>query len=771
MEERDNIRPKATQLNQQGKPIQSREPLAPQPLSRMPGVSLPPRPPVNSKRAEEMTARRDGARQIANDMQSERPRPVVRPAAAPVKFMPKTPPPQAAPPAGPANISRRPISVSVSAPALATFGLLSLNTAAADQTISAEVSSLQSSLDDLRARSAFSAITAEISTLGADLNRVLELLESARREGYRYQADLEKIAYDAVDQWERVHPQVLEAVQVQARNLQSQLASINPMLQNLNMNLANPAAAGPLLRDTQTQVNRVLDQVSQMERDIENTYDPVKTQVRSANGRLTHIHWALDQLKEARFKLAAGEDLVLAVPTRWDMEGKNDPEGVLYLSNKRLVFERKEKVATKKILFITTASELVQEVLIDQPLANLRSIKADNKGLFGHQDYLLVDFPGPKPGPVSFHINGQESKDWAAMVERAQSGQIDAERVNASGGLSVGDLTGPLSPADILNVQNEVNNLQDEMMLKSSRQGLSQLENDVRSLERKLAAIRARGYEIEKDLEADLSILSAQWERIKANSEKTLDYQAGALGGQMQNIQQLLAQVAGMSNNPAAARPQYLQLKSAIASAEAQADAAQATVLAQFDQYADEVESLDAHLAWVDWMLDALSTASFRLLATECGVAAVEAVFQHPSWEPENGILFLTDQRLLWEDRVGTFELKVEVPLQAILDVKKDAQAQDRRDVLAFQCDSPAPVPLACFLLSLPVADDWLKMVGRARSGGYARDRAIPLSAEEVERVRNAPQQCAKCGAAFTAPLLRGQTEIRCEYCGLVTRL
>jgi hypothetical protein len=33
------------------------------------------------------------------------------------------------------------------------------------------------------------------------------------------------------------------------------------------------------------------------------------------------------------------------------------------------------------------------------------------------------------------------------------------------------------------------------------------------------------------------------------------------------------------------------------------------------------------------------------------------------------------------------------------------------------------------------------------------------------------PQQCSKCGAAFSAPLLRGQTEIRCEYCGLVTRL
>jgi len=37
--------------------------------------------------------------------------------------------------------------------------------------------------------------------------------------------------------------------------------------------------------------------------------------------------------------------------------------------------------------------------------------------------------------------------------------------------------------------------------------------------------------------------------------------------------------------------------------------------------------------------------------------------------------------------------------------------------------------------------------------------------------VKNAPTQCPSCGAAFTKPVLRGQTEIHCEFCGAVTRL
>jgi hypothetical protein len=131
----------------------------------------------------------------------------------------------------------------------------------------------------------------------------------------------------------------------------------------------------------------------------------------------------------------------------------------------------------------------------------------------------------------------------------------------------------------------------------------------------------------------------------------------------------------------------------------------------------------------------------------------------------------LTDQRILWEDRVGTYELKVDVPLQGVLEVTKEAIAGNESEVLLIRFGPTGPLPEARFQLSLPVADDWIQMVGRARSGGYAEDRAVALAPEELARIRNAPQACQNCGAAFTAPILRGQTDIHCEYCGKVTHL
>jgi hypothetical protein len=752
---------------------------------------------TNLRRADQRVIKRQAVR--ANTLKSQpRPRPVVRPASPPLKVMPKSaPPPTArlkqmqrvrvrptAPPQGglkamqrptvgaPPATARPPVGIAAAAAAAAAATtLLALNTAAAHPEISADVNSLQVSLDDLQNRSSFAEIEADLSNLDSTINHVLNLLESARDKGYVYQGDMEDIAYQIVDRWQSVRTQVENSLAQQSQAMQKNLLSINPFITRLNSTLRNAVSASPALQAAQNQINQVVGDLDSAERALEDSYDEIESDAYQLNSRLTTIHWALDQLAEAKFTLANGEDLVMAVPARWDKEGKDDPEGILYLSNKRLIYEHKEKVATKKVLFVTTSSELVQEVIIDQPLDAVKDTKAISKGLFGHQDFMDVQFSDPKLGKISLHLNGQDSEDWVNLIARAKSGQIEDERTSGTG-ISLSDLTGPLTSGDLMAIQNEVNELQDEMMLQDVRGELSKLENETHSLARELADLRARGYAVEKSIEADIEILTSQWEKIKGRAEATLELQTHLLSEQMSKIQTDLATLMGMSANLAAARPHYIRLKSAIASAEAQADAAEDTVLDQYDEYADEVESLSTHFDWVAWMLDALSTAAFRLLATESGVAATEAVWLRPGLEPENGILYLTDQRLLWEDRVGEFELKIAVPLQQVSDVKEETGEDAEFEILAFTFDSSeTPVPIGRFQLSLPVADDWLKMVGRARAGDYAQDRAVAIDEAELERIRNAPQQCSNCGAAFTAPVLRGQTELVCEYCGVVTRV
>lgn len=676
-------------------------------------------------------------------------------------------PPSARPVGGMPQRQRSGAAVAAGSAASAAWAL---NTGAAPADLSAELNSLQYSLDELHQRSSFSQLDADVASLDSNLNHALNLLESAREAGYKYQGDLEDIAYTAMTRWQQIREDVGRKIQQSATSFRGQLGPMDNYVRQLNMSLGSGAQALNAIGTLRNEISQALGRVGELERSIESSYDEIERAASELITRLTAIHWMLGQAGEASFPFEKDEDLYRAVKARWDYEGDQDPEGILFLTSKRLIFERKEKVATKKLLFITTAKELVQQLMIGQTLANVKDTKAQNKGLFGHQDFMDVTFSDAKIGTIAFHIDGQSSEDWARHIKDAKSGKIEGERAKASK-LSFSDLTGELTQAHIVELQNEVNELQDEMMLKNLATELNTLENDTQNLGRQLSKLRGRGYAIEKALEADVQVLSAQWERIKERAHAAMDMQVKMLGEQMKAIQAQTATLAGMAGNLAAARPAYMQLKSAMASAEAQAEAAEETVLDQYDEYAEEVESLHAHFAWVDWMLDALATASFTLTATESGVAAVEAVWERPGLDPENGILFLTDQRFLWEDRVGDFELKFDVAIDQILDVKEEENPETGMDVLVASLGKGAPVPNARFSLAQPVGEDWLKMIGRARTGGYTDDRAAEIDPALMERIRNAPTQCPKCGGAFTAPVLRGQTEITCEFCSTVTRI
>jgi hypothetical protein len=748
----------------------------------------------NPRLQQEMEQRRAGAQTNAGKVQTHVPRPLVRPTSPPQQVLPpavsaamarqavssaktvgsvqKASSKPASAAALKKPVAAKPAAEKAAAPpvSVAAVHMVDLNTSSASQALASESLALQTTLSDLQSQSSYSDITADINRLDQKFESLAELLESARQEGYRFEGGMELKAFEAMSQWQHIRPEVEKTLVDQSRIFQGQINTLNLQVKDLDLKLSNQAVAAPLLKSARSTADAMLQNIQSVKSNLRTSYSPIDATLQEIERSLSRIHWGLDQLKEAKFKLDSGEDLVMAVPARWDKESKDDPEGILYITDHRLVFEQKEKVSTKKVLFISTASEMVQEVLIDQPVHAVLDWTAENKGLFGHQDFLMVRFKEAKFGSVAFHLNGQDSKDWAALLEKVRSNQIQAERYNASSTFSFQDLSRPLTTADVVLLQQQVNSLQDEMMLQANRQELADLENEVRLLERKLSGIRARGYEIEKNLEPDIMVLAVQWDRIKTNANHGMETLGTVLTEQMKAIQSSLTRFVSQSADLQKARPLYLQIKSGLASAEAQADAAQATVRLQYDEYADEVEFMSAHLEWIAWMLDALETATFQLLATECGVAAVEAVHMDRQ-EPLNGILFLTDQRILWEDRVDQFELQISVPIVQVGEVKKESDAVSGNDLLTFQFAAGAPLSSARYQLALPVADDWLQMVGRVRSGGYSRDRVTPISEQELQRIRNAPKQCSNCGAGFTAPLLRGQTQITCEYCGLVSQI
>jgi chromosome segregation ATPase len=637
--------------------------------------------------------------------------------------------------------------------------------------IASEISSLQSNISFAQSKASLTDVRSEMSQLDQQLSKLSQTLEGVRKQGYVYGGDVDPKLYDLMSQWQSVRPQAEEAISQHAYSLSQSAANLHGPLSQLARYTNNAAQARSLMPSASASVQGLIDAAQNAESSIEAMYSNIRSEASAIETQLRPIEAMMALMAGARFKLAEGESAVMAVKAKLDKEGKDeDMQGYLYLTDKRLLYERKEEIVKKKVLFIATDKELVHELVMETSLANVAGVKASKKGLMGNEDHLDVGFGGQA---VHFHLDGQDSREWQALIERAKSGGLESERAAAGAGISMADMTGPVTQADILQLQSEFNDLQGRAMLTFAKDALEDMENKVSNLPRQLSDARAKGYVFEKALDSQTQSLVDQWARVKETVENDMRQQTAALSQLMPSIQKDMAILMAHSGDMQSVRPQYMGVKSLIASTEAQVAAAEGAVFGQYDDFQAEVDTLSAHLDWVDWMLQALSTASFQLMATEGGVAASQANWLRPNSDPLGGILFLSDQRLIFEEREGEFSVPLEAPASLIASATPlSAQgANQDEEHLDLSFASGAPMSSTKFQLLGPQAEAWQAMIGRAKAGDYTKDRAVEIDQAEVDKVKNAPTECPSCGSKFTAPVLRGQTEIRCESCGTVTRL
>lgn len=147
------------------------------------------------------------------------------------------------------------------------------------------------------------------------------------------------------------------------------------------------------------------------------------------------IAWALEQLEQASFKLLASEALIDTVQAVWKRAGSSmDVKGLLYLTDLRLLFERKDEIATEKVLFVTTATQKLQNLEWEGPVQLIEKALSSQQGLLGTQEQLTIHFAAQGPAPQLTLLLKEaggtpvSSHAWSALIGRARSGVIDLER-------------------------------------------------------------------------------------------------------------------------------------------------------------------------------------------------------------------------------------------------------------------------------------------------------------------------------------------------------
>jgi hypothetical protein len=228
---------------------------------------------------------------------------------------------------------------------------------------------------------------------------------------------------------------VLAEIGQQAMILERAFGPVETDFRRLVAQASVPSAAQPLLRPVQSAVSTLESRASAASSSIRSMYDDLQAKVQEVLNHLQQVEWTLKQVAEATFQLFPTEAAIMAVKATWakgEKEDKDDPQGVLYLTDQRLLFEQKQEMATKKVLFVTTQKEKVQQLLLEVAVALVNNAKATKRGFLGHEDHVeLTLSPDAAVEAAHFHIDGQDCNQWQGLIGRAKARDFDADRAVA----------------------------------------------------------------------------------------------------------------------------------------------------------------------------------------------------------------------------------------------------------------------------------------------------------------------------------------------------
>ncbi len=341
---------------------------------------------------------------------------------------------------------------------------------------------------------------------------------------------------------------------------------------------------------------------------------------------------------------------------------------------------------------------------------------------------------------------------------------------------------------DLHFLQSKIGNLQKSARLSNVSDTIEDVQTSVNSMAQRIADVRQRGYVFEKELEAQAAGFVAQWAQIHPGLVTQINQQSATLQAALRPIESQLSQLAGRHPD-AAARSMLESLKASVNTFEGKATAAENQITGMYNTLNNQINTLKSHLSEIEWMLTQLAEAKFGLLPTEGAITAVKAVWCKDGKENQDdpeGVLYLTDQRLLFEqkeeiatkkilfivtEKQKVQQLRWEIPVALLEEIKPSKlglfQNEDHLD-LRF---GPGATLQTIHLHIWQDANEWLRLLNRAKTKDFDKTRAVAIDQVEVEKVKSVPSQCPSCGGHIDQVILRGQDEVKCQYCGFVIRL
>lgn len=292
----------------------------------------------------------------------------------------------------------------------------------------ARLSTLSSNWSRVAGTAALTSVLDRMEDVGTRIHRLDERVQGLRARGYVFGRGWEDRVRTFKRQWPAQQRTATRSLQ-QERNLLS--TSVDDVNQLIDRARRTPS----LIDDAENRIWDFERQVSAAEQRVAGAFDQTQNELWGFETELRSVETMLDAFEEAQFQLFPEEHPVAATEAEWLAEGTEPIPGYLFLTDGRLLFEQRQKVVTKKFLFIATEKEKIQELLWQGPIGGIEVLETeDERGFLKARKELLTlrMEGGDGPPQVALNLKGADNDEWARLLRRVREGQFEAERYDSA---------------------------------------------------------------------------------------------------------------------------------------------------------------------------------------------------------------------------------------------------------------------------------------------------------------------------------------------------
>ena len=259
-------------------------------------------------------------------------------------------------------------------------------------------------------------LPSRVNQLDKDINSVSTRIANIQSEGYKLPTNINQNSKELTQRWLSALGGIKSFESLQSGSLLQRQRTLERVLET--------TSSINELAQYESQLSNIRNEIFNVENSLNSRLVDYQSQYNTINKGLKTSEETIVNLRNSSIKWKVDEQPLIAVKIH---DLSNDKDGILTLSNYRILFEEvKDEVLSKTFIF-ATEKKTVREVLLDQPIGSIDVIEKGRVGFFKGAGLFIRFKPQTGLDEIKIDTRNNDDDELIRYYNYVISGESDKE--------------------------------------------------------------------------------------------------------------------------------------------------------------------------------------------------------------------------------------------------------------------------------------------------------------------------------------------------------